>query len=165
MGAAPADSECVASVSVSKSKRQLHKQHLPIFSPTVTLSCGGSSSENNSYIVQGSTTSSPASPCTYSVCPCSSDICRIRYDFTTNVLATQSSISTSSEAGTGTYLTASMTIYRMSKHVWNRLFHFKTLRFGPLLLTAQIKMEFSSNFCPILLCSNLYNKFFEIGEK
>ena len=116
-GAAPADSECVASVSVSKSKRQLHKQHLPIFSPTVTLSCGGSSSENNSYIVQGSTTSAPASPCTYSVCPCSTDICRIRYDFTTNVLATQSSISTSSTAGTGTYLTASMIIYRVSQHV------------------------------------------------
>merc|ERR1712141_467738 len=72
----------------------------------ITLSCGGSSSENNSYIVQGSTTSAPASPCTYSVCPCSTDICRIRYDFTTNVLATQSSISTSSTAGTGTYLTA-----------------------------------------------------------
>jgi len=72
----------------------------------ITLSCGGSSSENNSYIVQGSTTSAPASPCTYSVCPCSSDICRIRYDFTTNVLATQSSLSTAAAAGTGTYLTA-----------------------------------------------------------
>ena len=55
----------------------------------VTLSCGGTSSDNNTYIVQASTTTAPASPCTYKVCPCSSDICRIRYDFTTNVLANQ----------------------------------------------------------------------------
>ena len=102
---------------VSKCLQNFPKRHLSIFPPTVTLSCGGSSSENNSYIVQGSTTSAPASPCTYSVCPCSTDICRIRYDFTTNVLATQSSISTSSTAGTGTYLTASMIIYRVSQHV------------------------------------------------
>ena len=116
-GAAPAVLGCVVSVSVSKSKTELHKCHQHIFSLLVTLSCGGSSSENNSYIVQGSTKSAPASPCTYSICPCSTDICRIRYDFTTNVLATQSSISTSSLAGTGTYLTASMIIYRMSQHV------------------------------------------------
>jgi len=30
------------------------------------------------------------SPCTYKVCPCSSDICRIRYDFTAHTLASQS---------------------------------------------------------------------------
>ena len=55
----------------------------------VTLSCGGTTSENNTYIVQASTTTAPATPCTYKICPCSSDICRIRYDFTTNVLANQ----------------------------------------------------------------------------
>ena len=55
----------------------------------VTLSCGGTSSDNNTYIVQASTTTAPATPCTYKICPCSSDICRIRYDFTTNVLANQ----------------------------------------------------------------------------
>ena len=132
------------SVSVSKSKTELHKCHQHIFSPLVTLSCGGSSSENNSYIVQGSTKSAPASPCTYSICPCSTDICRIRYDFTTNVLATQSSISTSSLAGTGTYLTASMIIYRVSQHVWNRL--------------NLMKMEFLSNFFPIILFINWFSK-------
>ena len=55
----------------------------------VSLSCGGSATTNNSYIVQSSTTTSPATPCTYDICPCSTDICRIRYDFTTMVLATQ----------------------------------------------------------------------------
>jgi len=53
-----------------------------------TLSCGGSSSTNNSYIVQTSVTTL-TSPCTYTICPCSTDICRIRYDFTTNILANQ----------------------------------------------------------------------------
>jgi len=55
----------------------------------ISLSCGGSATTNNSYIVQSSTTTSPATPCTYDICPCSTDICRIRYDFTTMVLATQ----------------------------------------------------------------------------
>jgi len=56
----------------------------------ISLSCGGSSSDNNTYIVQTSTTSAPASPsCVYKICPCSTDICRIRYDFTTLVMATQ----------------------------------------------------------------------------
>merc|ERR1711992_23013 len=51
------------------------------------LSCGGSSSENQTYLVQSSTTSL-TSPCTYSICKCSTNICRIRFDFTTFVLAT-----------------------------------------------------------------------------
>lgn len=55
----------------------------------ISLSCGGSSSNNNSYIVQSSTTTSPANPCVYDICPCSTDICRIRYDFTAHTLATQ----------------------------------------------------------------------------
>ena len=65
---------------------------------TVSLSCGGTTSENNTYIVQAATTSAPASPCTYKVCPCSSDICRIRYDFTSNQLADQVK-ATAAEAG------------------------------------------------------------------
>ena len=56
---------------------------------SVTLDCGGSASENNTYLVQGATTSLSSTPCTYKICPCSTDICRIRYDFTTNVLADQ----------------------------------------------------------------------------
>ena len=65
----------------------------------MTLGCGGSSGENNTYIIQTSTTTSPASDpnasCTYQICPCSKDVCRIRYDFTQNVLATQVQGSTS----------------------------------------------------------------------
>merc|ERR1719189_2187366 len=53
---------------------------------TFSLSCGGSSSENSTYIVQSSTTSL-TSPCTYTICPCSTNICRIRFDFSTMVLA------------------------------------------------------------------------------
>ena len=65
----------------------------------VTLSCGGSTSNNNSYIVQSSTTTL-TSPCTYTVCPCSTDICRIRYDFTTNTLSAPV-LQTASNPGTG----------------------------------------------------------------
>merc|ERR1719362_1489130 len=50
------------------------------------LSCGGSASENQTYLVQSSVTTL-TSPCSYTVCKCSTNICRIRYDFTTFVLA------------------------------------------------------------------------------
>lgn len=62
----------------------------------ISLSCGGTTSENSSYIVQGLTTTAPASPCTYKICPCSTDICRIRYDMTTMVLAGPAGPSTTS---------------------------------------------------------------------
>merc|ERR1712241_1639167 len=64
---------------------------------TFTLSCGGSSSENQTYIVQSSVTSL-TSPCTYTICPTTSNICRIRFDFTTFVLATAVLGTTSSGA-------------------------------------------------------------------
>jgi len=53
---------------------------------TFSLACGGSASQNQTYLVQSSVTSL-TSPCSYTVCPCSSNICRIRFDFTTLVLA------------------------------------------------------------------------------
>jgi hypothetical protein len=48
------------------------------------LSCGGTSSQNCTYLVQAATTKSPttAGPCTYTLCRCNSNICRIRLDFT-----------------------------------------------------------------------------------
>jgi len=52
------------------------------------LSCGGSASENQTYLIQSSVTSL-TSPCTYTICPCSTNICRIRYDFESFVLANQ----------------------------------------------------------------------------
>merc|ERR1719491_1536813 len=53
---------------------------------TFSLACGGSASQNLTYLVQSSVTSL-TSPCSYTVCPSSSNICRIRFDFTTMVLA------------------------------------------------------------------------------
>jgi len=64
-----------------------------------SLSCGGSSSENQTYIVQSSTTAL-TSPCTYTICKCSTDICRIRFDFTTLVLANAVQGTTSAGATT-----------------------------------------------------------------
>ena len=37
--------------------------------------------------------------------------------------------------------------------------------FSLFLATAKLKMEFLSNFSPIVLCSNLLSKLFEIGKK
>ncbi|TRY74498.1 hypothetical protein TCAL_12450 [Tigriopus californicus] len=47
----------------------------------VTLSCGGMSSENCTYLVQTSTTTA-INPCKYTICPCDKHICRLRFDFT-----------------------------------------------------------------------------------
>merc|ERR1712156_463240 len=66
---------------------------------TFTLSCGDSSSQNQTYLVQSSVTSL-TSPCTYSICKCSTNICRIRFDFTTFVLATAVAGTTVSAAAT-----------------------------------------------------------------
>merc|ERR1712156_350734 len=65
-----------------------------------SLSCGESSSENVTYLSQSSVTSL-TSPCTYTICPCSSNICRIRFDLTTFVLSSAVAGTTSSGA-TGT---------------------------------------------------------------
>jgi hypothetical protein len=50
---------------------------------TVTLSCGGSSSQNCTYIEQTSTTSLTTNPCQYTINKNHDNICRIRFDFTT----------------------------------------------------------------------------------
>merc|ERR1711976_832896 len=52
------------------------------------LSCGDSAAENSTYIVQASSTT-PTSPCTYTIRPCNENIRRIRFDFTTFVLTSQ----------------------------------------------------------------------------
>ena len=48
---------------------------------SVALSCGGSASENQTYLIQSSVTTL-TSPCKYTICPSGTDICRIRFDFT-----------------------------------------------------------------------------------
>merc|ERR1719400_1688164 len=50
------------------------------------LACGGSASENQTYLIQASVTTL-TSPCKYTICPVATDVCRIRFDFTTMVLA------------------------------------------------------------------------------
>merc|ERR1719195_1306404 len=66
---------------------------------TFALSCGKSSSENQTYLVQ-STVTSLTSPCTYSICKCNTNICRIRFDFTTFVLASATAGTTVSATNT-----------------------------------------------------------------
>jgi len=56
------------------------------------LKCGEASSQNNTYIVQTSTTTQPVagnSECAYTICPASTNVRRIRYDFTTMQLTAQ----------------------------------------------------------------------------
>ena len=48
----------------------------------VSLDCGKTSSENCTYLVQEATTSPDDTCCEYTICPSSSNICRIRLDFT-----------------------------------------------------------------------------------
>ena len=60
------------------------KMYLPFFA--VTLSCGGSSSANSTYLVQ-TTATSVTSPCTYTICKAGNNICRIRLDFKGFVIA------------------------------------------------------------------------------
>jgi len=53
-----------------------------------SVSCGSTMSQNNSYaIVSSYSTSSDSDPCIYTICKSSSDICKIRIDFDTMVLS------------------------------------------------------------------------------
>ena len=52
---------------------------------TIVLEAGGTSSLNQSYMVQASTTSLATGSMTYMICPCSNDVCRIRFDFTVSI--------------------------------------------------------------------------------
>jgi len=68
------------------------------------LSDEGSTSLNQSYIVQASSTSLGVGSRQYTVCPCSVDVCRIRFDFTMFNLAAPFTIATgSSAAATSAY--------------------------------------------------------------
>ena len=52
---------------------------------SVALACGASASENQTYLVQASVTTL-TNPCKYTICPCGTNICRIRFDFTVRIL-------------------------------------------------------------------------------
>jgi len=59
----------------------------------VSLDCGKTSSENCTYLVQDATTAPDDTCCEYTLCPASSNICRIKLDLTTFVIAGPSTAS------------------------------------------------------------------------
>jgi len=62
-----------------------------------SISCGGSSSANNSYaIISSYSTSSDDDPCTYTFCKTNSDVCKLRIDFDTMVLTSPNTMSSTS---------------------------------------------------------------------
>jgi len=60
---------------------------------TFTFNCGGSSSENCTYF--DSSTSVTAGACKFEICPCSSNICQMRLDFSNFVISGPSTTTTS----------------------------------------------------------------------
>lgn len=52
-----------------------------------SLTCGEKSSENNTYIIQASTSTFTNPSCMYEICPMDKQIARIRFDFTTHVIS------------------------------------------------------------------------------
>jgi len=49
--------------------------------------CGATIGENNTFLEPNDDEKTAAGGCTYKICPCSSDVCRIRYEFTALTLA------------------------------------------------------------------------------
>jgi len=70
---------------------------------SIVLTEGGSSSLNQSYMVQDASTTVDEGTMMYTICPCSTDVCRIRFDFTQFMLAGPyvNTDGTTSGAGTG----------------------------------------------------------------
>merc|ERR1719347_928959 len=59
-----------------------------------SISCGSSSSANNSYAILSSySTTSDKDPCTYTFCKTTSDVCKLRIDFDTMVLNSPATMS------------------------------------------------------------------------
>merc|ERR1712072_1557674 len=66
----------------------------------VSLVCGSTSKQNCTYLVQAATTAPKTNPCTYTICPLSSNICRIKLDFSTFAIAGPSTLTlTTANAG------------------------------------------------------------------
>merc|ERR1711884_292437 len=113
----------------------------------VSLSCGSSSKQNCTYMVQAATTAPTTNPCTYTICPMSSNICRIRLDFATFVIGGPTSgtftqdrgacitdtFTASSSAGAvpvicGTNTGQHMIVIVMGKHVQQHHSHLEELQ-------------------------------------
>ena len=86
LGAARKDSAFAAFVSYRYQLRLCVVQSCPNNCSSVSLTCGQTSAENCTYITMSSVTSTSPDPCTYTICRCSSDVCRIRFDFMVNFL-------------------------------------------------------------------------------
>jgi len=67
---------------------------------TFTLGCGSKIAENNTYF-QSSSTTVPGGQCSVTICECSTDVCQLRLDFSTFVIAGPSTntLSTAKELG------------------------------------------------------------------
>merc|ERR1712227_486798 len=75
-----------------------------------SISCGGSSSANNSYaIISSYSTSNDADPCTYTFCKANSDVCKLRIDFDTMVLTAPETLSSTIVTTDGVKLGSCMT--------------------------------------------------------
>merc|ERR1712244_150891 len=67
-----------------------------------SISCGSSSSANNTYaIISSYSTSTDSDPCQYTFCKTNSDVCKLRIDFDTMVLAGPQEMSTTISADDG----------------------------------------------------------------
>ncbi|XP_059088780.1 uncharacterized protein LOC131884901 [Tigriopus californicus] len=64
-----------------------------------SLACGSTTSENCTYLVQAVTSMPTVDPCTFTICKCSSNICRIRLDFASFSIAGPAVGTTSATAG------------------------------------------------------------------
>jgi len=76
---------------------------------TFSLACGASSSENNTYAVINSySTTSDSDPCIYTFCKLHTDICKLRIDFETMEIASPTEYSTQSTDAGATQLSAQL---------------------------------------------------------
>ncbi len=75
-----AATESVASVSL-KTFKKINNSKTIFVCFLVQLACGGTSSENCTYLVMAAT-AAPGLSCDFTVCPASNQICRMRFDFT-----------------------------------------------------------------------------------
>jgi len=74
----------------------------------ISLSCGGTTYDNCTYLSQASTTT-PGSGCEYTICPISTSVNRIRLDLTTFTIAGPVTLATADNDGTPTATVATQT--------------------------------------------------------
>ena len=68
----------------AKLRKHMRQSVYDLFYISVTLTCGATTSENCTYLTLAATPSVAATSCTYTICPASSTVSRIRLDLTVN---------------------------------------------------------------------------------